>query len=42
MIGGISSPIRKWLDEDIQEQLSAPLQPPEVGAILFARQQFSK
>jgi glucosamine kinase len=42
MIGGISTPIGKWLDEDIQEQLSAPLQPPEVGAILFARQQFSK
>ena len=41
MIGGISGPINKWLAEDIRAQLSAPLQPPEVGAILLARQQFS-
>lgn len=40
IIGGIAEPIHKWLDDDIKEQLSAPLQPPEVGAILLARQQF--
>lgn len=42
LIGGIASPIEKWLDQDIQDQLLAPLQPPEVGAILLARQHLSK
>lgn len=42
LIGGIANPITKWLDQDVQDQLLAPLQPPEVGAILLARKQFSK
>jgi glucosamine kinase len=38
MIGGIAEPIAHWLDEDIQLRLSAPLAPPEAGAILLAQQ----
>jgi glucosamine kinase len=38
IIGGIAEPITPWLDEDIQLRLSAPLAPPEAGAILLARQ----
>ena len=41
LIGGIALPITKWLDQDIQEQLHTPLQPPVVGAILLARQLFT-
>ncbi len=42
LIGGIAGPITKWLDQDIQDQLLAPLQAPEMGAILLARQLFNK
>ena len=38
LIGGIAEPISLWLDEDIQLRLSAPLAPPEAGAILLAQQ----
>lgn len=38
-IGGLAPKIIPWLESDIQSQLSAPLNPPEVGAILLARQQ---
>lgn len=38
MIGGLSASIMPWLAEDIQDKLSEPLCPPEVGAVLFAQQ----
>lgn len=38
-IGGLSHKIIPWLEPDIQRQLSTPINPPEVGAVLMARQQ---
>lgn len=37
VIGGLSVPLTPWLDNDIQTQLSPPLSPPEMGAVLLAR-----
>lgn len=42
MIGGLTPRIKHWLAKEIQEQLSEPLSSPEVGAVLFARQEFAK
>ncbi len=39
IIGGLSSRLTPWLAPDISAKLSAALTPPEVGAILFAKQQ---
>ncbi|HWV13939.1 MAG TPA: BadF/BadG/BcrA/BcrD ATPase family protein [Cellvibrio sp.] len=39
LIGGLSAYLTPWLSSATQANLSAPLAPPEVGAILFARQQ---
>ena len=39
MIGGLTPRLRPWLDESIQAKLSDPLSPPEVGSVLFAKQQ---
>ena len=41
LIGGLSSRIFPWLDVSIQEKLSSPLSPPELGAVLFAQQQLA-
>lgn len=38
-IGGMSKSITPFLDDELQQQLSSPLFPPEVGAIFYARQQ---
>lgn len=38
MIGGIAEPLKKWLDPNLQGQLSNPISPPEVGALYLARQ----
>lgn len=38
-IGGLAHKLIPWLKPEIQTQLSTPLNPPEVGAILMARQQ---
>lgn len=42
LIGGLTPRIKPWLDEDIKERLSAPLNPPEVGAVIFAKQKLAQ
>lgn len=42
LIGGLSPVITPWLDADIQGKLSAPLSPPEIGSVIYARQQQAK
>ena len=42
MIGGLTPRIKPWLAEEIKAQLAEPLNSPEVGAVLFARQEFAK
>ncbi|TKB44549.1 N-acetylglucosamine kinase [Thalassotalea mangrovi] len=39
LIGGLQVRLKDWLAIDIFNQFSKPRQPPEIGAILFARQQ---
>ena len=41
IIGGLSARILPWLDQEVREQLIAPQSPPEVGSVLFARQQLA-
>jgi len=41
LIGGLSHKIVDWLKADITAQLCAPLNTPEAGAILIARNQYS-
>jgi len=41
LIGGLTPRIQPWLDDDIKEQLSEPLSPPEMGSVLFAQQQLA-
>lgn len=41
LIGGLTPRIKPWLDDDIKERLSAPLNPPEVGAVIFAKQKLA-
>ncbi len=38
-IGGLSAVMTTWLDPDIQAILSAPLSSPEMGSVLYAKQQ---
>ena len=42
MIGGLTPRLIPWLDKNLQQQLSEPLYPPEVGAVLFARNSLLK
>jgi len=42
MLGGLTARLKAWLGEDIRLMLEAPIEPPEVGAVLFARQQQGK
>ncbi len=42
MIGGLAEPLQKWLDSDVGQQVQPALAQPEIGAILFAQQQYSK
>lgn len=42
MIGGLTPRLKPWLKKEIQGQLSEPLNPPEVGSVLFARQELEK
>ena len=42
MLGGLTARLKAWLAEDVQLMLKAPIEPPEVGAVLFARQQQGK
>jgi len=39
LIGGLTPILFPWLDKDIQDELSKPFAPPEVGAVFFAKQQ---
>lgn len=41
LIGGLTPRIKPWLAEEIQQGLSDPLAPPEVGAVIFAKQQLA-
>ncbi|GLX79161.1 ATPase [Thalassotalea insulae] len=41
LIGGLTPRITPWLDQDVREQLQAPLCPPEIGAVIFAKQQLT-
>lgn len=41
LIGGLTPLLYPWLDQDIQDKLSKPLGPPEVGAVFFAKQQLA-
>ncbi|MEW6998012.1 N-acetylglucosamine kinase [Colwelliaceae bacterium BS250] len=42
LIGGLKPRLEQWLDKNVVEQISQPLNPPEIGAVLFAMQQQSK
>lgn len=42
MIGGLTPKLKPWLDEGLQQQLSEPLNAPEVGSVIFARQELLK
>ena len=42
MLGGLTPRLKSWLDKDIQTQLSEPLSPPEVGAVLLARHKLAE
>jgi glucosamine kinase len=42
MIGGLTPRLQPWLDKELQTQLSEPLNAPEVGSVLFARQELAK
>lgn len=39
LIGGLTPRIKPWLDETIKAQLIDPINPPEVGSVIFAKQQ---
>ncbi|QDP01882.1 N-acetylglucosamine kinase [Thalassotalea sp. PS06] len=39
LIGGLQVRLKDWLATDIFSQFSEPMQAPEIGAVLFARQQ---
>lgn len=42
MLGGLTPRLKPWLDKALQAQLSEPLSAPEVGSVLFARQELAK
>jgi len=42
MIGGLTPRLKPWLAQEIKSNLSEPLSAPEVGSVLFARQQQAK
>ncbi len=39
LIGGLTPRIKPWLDETIKAQLIEPINPPEIGSVIFAKQQ---
>ena len=39
LIGGLTPLLTPWLDDDVQQLLATPIHPPELGAVVFARQQ---
>jgi glucosamine kinase len=42
MIGGLTPRLKPWLEKSVQESLSEPLSSPEVGAVIFAKQEYAK
>ena len=42
MLGGLTPRLLSKLDANLQEKLAEPLSPPEVGSVLFARQELAK
>ena len=42
LLGGLTPVLQSWLSPEIQAQLSAPLSPPEVGAVYYAKSQLEK
>jgi glucosamine kinase len=42
MIGGLTPRLKPWLNKELQQQLSTPLNAPEVGSVLFARKELAK
>jgi glucosamine kinase len=42
MIGGLTPRLMPWLNKELQQQLSKPLNAPEVGSVLFARKELAK
>jgi glucosamine kinase len=42
MIGGLTTRLTPWLDNEVQTWLSKPLSGPEVGSVLFARNNIAK
>jgi glucosamine kinase len=41
LLGGLTPRIKPWLAANIKEQLIEPMHPPEVGSVIFARQQLA-
>jgi len=41
LIGGLTPRLMPWLDEDIKDSLAEPINPPEIGSVLFAQQQLA-
>ncbi|WP_144210065.1 N-acetylglucosamine kinase [Shewanella donghaensis] len=42
MIGGLAEPLNRWLDTDVACKVEMAMSPPEIGAILFAQQQYAQ
>ena len=42
MLGGLTPRLKSWLADEIKISLEEPLNPPEVGSVIFARQQQAK
>ena len=42
MIGGLTPRLKQWLAKDIQAELAEPISAPEVGSVIFARQEHAK
>lgn len=40
-IGGLTAVLQPWLDQEIKEKLVKPLNPPEIGSVIFAKQQLA-
>lgn len=41
LIGGLTPRIKPWLDDDVRKLLQEPLSPPEIGSVIFAKQQLA-
>lgn len=41
LIGGLTPRILPWLEQDVKDKLAEPLCPPEVGSVIYAKQQLA-